>query len=371
MSRGRRRARSWAIQTRATGPACILAAIYLSCLSVAATARGEGEISPLPSSVTEEGQRVVFDGYSWQRRELTKRLPLDQPWPVEDDIGAVLSKYGLDKIPIPATIPTPALIVPGVYLVGSHPNNTYLIDCGSEGTALIDPGLVSNYDSIIANIEQLGFSPQQIRWVLNTHAHFDHSMADGLFQQLGAKVLIGTADAAAVEKATRVTGRFFLPAEIQADYPKIIVDWPVADGEMLELGNRVLHVIHTPGHTAGSSAFLLQLDGKNIVFTGDTLLYDYRLGFQGTAYADDRAYVASLEKLATFTLDAVNRISWDILLPGHGVLVLERAYMDIQKGWRQVQIDLLEGTPVDALPFATQDYRQLMFGRPLLSELPN
>lgn len=51
-------------------------------------------------------------------------------------------------------------------------------------------------------------------------------------------------------------------------------------------------------------------------------------------------------------------------MPGHGTLVLDRASMDVDKGWRTVQLDLLEGDPVDALPFATDRYRVLMFGRP-------
>jgi glyoxylase-like metal-dependent hydrolase (beta-lactamase superfamily II) len=348
----------------------IMAFACVACISLERVKAAEQGVNAatVVSQTTEEGQQVVFDGYTWQRRELAKRLPLSRPWPDEKVIETVFSEFGLDNLPIPEFIPTPSLIVPGVYLVGSNPNHTYLIDCGPAGTALIDPGLSSNYEGIIANIEQLGFSPDKIRWVLNTHAHFDHSMADGLFRKLGAEILIHAFDADAVERASRVTGSYFLPPEIQAIYPKTTVDWRLVDGEELKLGNQLIQVIHTPGHTEGSSTFVLQLEGQNILFTGDTLLYDHRLGFQGTAYADNHAYVRSLEKLNRFTMDAINRIQWDVLLPGHGALVLNRAYMDVQKGLRTVQIDLLEGYPVEALPFATDDYRRLMFGRPAVAE---
>ena len=71
----------------------------------------------LPVQVTEEGQRVVFDRYTWQRRELAKRLPLDQRWPSDADLNGVLSKYGLDKASVPEAMPTPARILPDLYLV--------------------------------------------------------------------------------------------------------------------------------------------------------------------------------------------------------------------------------------------------------------
>jgi len=357
---------SWLVAARFAAVITAVSAVPMPACAGAepVSVRSDRAVSPLQVQITEEGQRVVFDRYTWQRRELTKRLPLDQPWPNENDIGAAFTKYGLDKPPVPEFIPTPARILPDVYLVGSQPNHTYLIDGGPEGLALIDPGLMSNFDAIVANVERLGFSRKRIRWVLNTHAHFDHSMADGLFQRLGAKILIGSADADAVERATRVTANYMLPPQTLATYPRTKIDWRLADGEELRLGNKTFHVIHTPGHTEGSSCFLLQFEGRNILFTGDTLLYDHRLGAQSTAYADNRSYVGSLGKLARFTLNTVDRVRWDTLLPGHGVLVLDRAYLDIEKGWRTVQIDLLEGDPVDALPFATNRYRTLMFGRP-------
>jgi acetyl esterase/lipase/glyoxylase-like metal-dependent hydrolase (beta-lactamase superfamily II) len=347
-----------------------LCAAALPPMAAAAEPVSTQAAASLPVQVTEEGQHVAFDGYTWQRRELSKRLPIDQPWPDEGKIGAVLAQYGLDKLPIAEFIPTPARILPDVYLVNSQPNHTYLIDAGADGLALIDPGLPTNVDSILANIERLGFSRKQIKWVLNTHAHFDHSMADSQFRHLGAKILIGEADADAVEKGTRVTAKFMLPQAMQDAYPTAKVDWRLSDGEEVRLGNKVLHVIHTPGHTEGSSCFLLQIGGSNILFSGDTLLYDYRLGAQGTAYADNRAYVASLQKLAQFHLGLTDQLRWDVLLSGHGALVLDRAYMDIEKGWRTVQIDLLEGRQISALPFATDSYRKLMFGRPAMPLAP-
>ena len=327
---------------------------------------------PTPSvRVTEEGQHVIFDAYTWQYRELAKVLPLDQPWPADDKIAPVFKQYALDKPPVPTYIPSPVEILPDVYLLASEidSSHAYLIDCGKDGVAIIDPGFTSGVDRLLRNVEQLGFSKKSIRWVLNTHAHYDHAMADAYFSQLGAKIMIGEADADAVEKATQVTANFLAP-ELVRDYPKSKVDWRLSDGEQLQLGNKQILVLHTPGHTDGSSCFLLQVNGKNVLFSGDTLLYDYRIAWQGP-YADNRAYVASLAKLNNFKLNLSPQFRFDVILPGHGALVLDRGYMDIEKGLRAVQIDLLEGSPIDATPFADEYYRKLMFGRPADSAKAN
>lgn len=323
------------------------------------------EIVQLRGQPTEEGQTVIYDAYTWRRRELTKLLPLAEPWPAENDIEAQFKKYGLEKAPIPETIPAPSRIMPDVYLINSDTNHTYLVDGGSAGLIVVDPGLERNVDSILRNVEKLGFSSKQIKWVLNTHAHFDHSMADAHFQRSGAKILVGRFDAPAVEKGTQVTAKYALPPSEMSNYPTLRVDWPVDDGEELTLGNKTFIAISTPGHTPGSTCFLLFVDGRYTLFGGDTILFDYRLGAQGTPYADNRAYLASLSKLAEFRAYPYGRIRWDVLLPGHGTIVLDRAYLDVLKGQRQVQLDIDAGATVNALPFAGDYYRKQMFGRPL------
>lgn len=349
---------------------CALAAVLLAASLIAepATSAPQPSVPTLPTMTTEEGQTVIYDRYTWQRRELDKRLPLNLPWPGNEGpaLEAAFKTYGLDKPPMPATVPVPSRIMTDVYLVNAVPNLAYLIDAGPAGLVLVDPGLEPNVESILRNVEKLGFSRSSIKWVVNTHAHLDHAWADAHFQRLGAKVLIGRGDVAAVEKATDVTARSALPPAMAAAYPTFKVDWPVDDGEDLVLGDKTFRAIWTPGHTPGSTCYLLTIDGKTILFGGDTLLFDYRLGFQGNAYADDTAYLASLRKLAQFRASPApaGKVRWDVLLPGHGVIVLDRAYLDVLKALRQVEWDVHIGAEIKALPFADDDYRQYMFGRP-------
>src|SRR5579859_820945 len=60
--------------------------------------------------LTEEGQQVAFDRITWQLRELTKRLPLDQPWPAGPELQAALTRYGLQDATPDKAIPVPAEI---------------------------------------------------------------------------------------------------------------------------------------------------------------------------------------------------------------------------------------------------------------------
>lgn len=330
--------------------------------SAAASAVGK-EIPTLQTQTTEEGQKVIYDLYTWQRRELAKRLPLEEPWPSDAAIEAQFKRFGLTNPPIAAAPRLPARILPDVYLVNAEPNLAYLIDAGPDGLVLVDPGMESNVGAILKNIAALGFSTSKLKWVINTHAHLDHSMADASFQKLGAKILIGRDDVPAVEKGTLFTGKFLLPPAMQASYPTFRVDWPVDDGEVIKLGNKTFYAIRTPGHTPGSTCYLLQVDGKNILFGGDTILFDYRLAAQIPAFSDNNAYLASLRKLTAYGIYP-DKTRWDVLLPGHGTMVLDRAYLDVLKGYRQVELNVTDNTPVEALPFATDAYRKLMFGRP-------
>ena len=317
-----------------------------------------------PVLTTEEGQRVAFDRFTWQYRELTKKLPVSERWP--EHVQDALKTFGLmDDAPAEA-IPVPARITSDIYLVGQdHVSNlTYMIDCGTEGVAIIDPTYESEFERTLANVEKCGKSRKDIRWVVNTHCHVDHAMADKKFRDLGARIAVHEADAAAIEKGSRVTAYYLIKEDTGkvAPFPHCPIDMRLSDGEELRLGNKTFEVIHTPGHTPGSACFLLRSDGKNILFSGDTVLYDGRLGWQGNPYADNRAYLASLQKLNAFTLDGA-KVEWDMLLPGHGAISMDMAYLDVQKDLDLVSLLVADGREIPSVPFSLPEYRKRMFGR--------
>jgi glyoxylase-like metal-dependent hydrolase (beta-lactamase superfamily II) len=255
----------------------------------------------------------------------------------------------------------PSRIATDVYLVGQDrlSNLTYMVDCGPEGVAVIDPSYESEFGRTVANVESCGRSAKDIRWVINTHCHTDHSWADLKFHQAGARILIHEADAAAVEKGTQVTLYFRYKL---TEFPNCPVDRRLSDGELLRLGNKTFLVIHTPGHTPGSASFLLRADGKTLLFSGDTVFCDYMIGFQADPYADNRQYLASLRKLEGFTMDG-EAVRWDVLLPGHNAISLDKAYLDVRKGREHIERELASGGDFSVLR-VTPDYRRALFGRP-------
>jgi glyoxylase-like metal-dependent hydrolase (beta-lactamase superfamily II) len=323
-------------------------------------------LPPVSPILTEEGQLVVFDRTTFQFRELSKKVPIDDPWPTGKEMARALERFLPDRNLPPEKIPVPARIATDVFLVGQDRVNnlTYMVDCGPEGVVVIDPTYESEFERTVANVEKCGKSRSDIRWVLNTHCHVDHAMADRKFRESGAQILIHESDAEAIEKGTRVTAWHLVTKQMGVTgFPPVKVDRRLSDGEELRLGNKVFQVIHTPGHTPGSASFLLEADGKNLLFSGDTVLYDYRLGWQGNPYADNRQYLASLLKLEGFLLGSAP-VRWDLLLPGHGAISMDKAYLDVLKARDQVAADVSAGREIRATPFATPEYRKRMFGRP-------
>jgi hypothetical protein len=177
-----------------------------------------------------------------QYRELAKNLPVSEPWPGGRDMRDVLKRYGLAENAPADAIPVPARITSDVYLVGQDrvSNLTYMIDCGPEGVAIIDPTYASEFERTLTNVEKCGRNRKEIRWIVNTHCHVDHAMADKQFRDLGAKIAVHEADAAAIEKGSRVTAYYLIKEDTgkAAPFPHCPIDMRLADGEELHLGNK-------------------------------------------------------------------------------------------------------------------------------------
>jgi hydroxyacylglutathione hydrolase len=126
--------------------------------------------------------------------------------------------------------------------VGTMDNFSYLVGCPQTRRALvIDPGPDAAQIAQAAREADL-----EIELIVNTHGHDDHTAGNAALKALtGARVLIHAADA--------------------QRYPQ--ADGQLQDGQKLQVGEVVLEVIHTPGHTPGGVCLYAQ--GQ--LFTGDTL----------------------------------------------------------------------------------------------------
>ena len=146
---------------------------------------------------------------------------------------------------------SPFRIVGDVYFVGTYQASSHLIDTG-DGLILIDTGYEKTTYLVLQSIWELGFNPKDIKYIINTHWHGDHTAASAAFAELsGAKNVIGELDAPYV-----IERGYFTP------------DITVKDGDTLTLGTTTIRFMHTPGHTKGTMSIFFEADGYKVGMFG-------------------------------------------------------------------------------------------------------
>jgi len=146
--------------------------------------------------------------------------------------------------------------------VGLIQTNCYVVGCQEtkEG-AVIDPG--GHPQRILDEVKRLGLN---IKYVLDTHAHFDHTDANGVVvQATGASLALHPQDLPLLKNAGGAA--FF---GLEAD-PSPLPDLELHDGDELEVGKLRFRVLHTPGHTPGHVC--LYEPAEEVLFDGDVLFY--------------------------------------------------------------------------------------------------
>jgi glyoxylase-like metal-dependent hydrolase (beta-lactamase superfamily II) len=186
-------------------------------------------------------------------------------------------------------------------VVGPYENNVFVVRSKGTGEAVIIDA-ANEHELLLDVARRTG-----VRRVLTTHGHFDHIQAVTQMRDAGIDVGIAAEDAK------------MLPS----------YDFTIPDDEIIEVGDLRLRSIHTPGHTPGSTSFLLE--GHPLLFTGDTL---FPGGPGNTSFKD-----ASFEQIINSIDRRLFTLPADLLvLPGHGLdttLGTERPHLQewVDRGW--------------------------------------
>ena len=193
------------------------------------------------------------------------------------------------------TLPDSTAVEVRKFSVGPMDNNCYLLTDTSGGAALLIDA-ANDAERILDQIGELN-----LVGILTTHGHPDHWQAlDAVANATGAPTYLHPADAPMVPRAA---------------------DHALAAGERIRFGAAEVELIHTPGHTPGSTCLLL---GGAHLFSGDTLFP----GGPGATFGNAEAFAQIMRSLRRrlFVLDDETHV-----YPGHGddtTLGQERPFLD-------------------------------------------
>ena len=206
----------------------------------------------------------------------------------------------------------------GLSISDSSDCSVYLIDDGNS-CCLIDAGSGINPDLIIRNIENDGIDPSRVNRIFLTHGHGDHAGgAAYLSSKLNADVY-GAAETACFvssgdQKALDVECAIEAGLYPEGYSVKAVRVHELKDGESIKLGDDMLHVIYSPGHSAGHCCYLY----KNNLFSGDVLSADGKIALQAIWDCDLQSYIKTILKLQKLRIEG--------FYPGHGAFSVARGY---------------------------------------------
>ena len=166
-------------------------------------------------------------------------------------------------------------VVEGVYQLGAGYVNSFLVD-GDEGVVLVDTLLPNKEDLIVAGLSEIGRSLSDLKAILLTHSHTDHSgSAAAVKAATSAELYASEADSPAIRGDVKppppptpgYVKPFAFLISLMPGPPSVIVDQYVSESTANLLPGD-LRAIDTPGHTPGHTSFLLERAG-GVLFAGD------------------------------------------------------------------------------------------------------
>jgi glyoxylase-like metal-dependent hydrolase (beta-lactamase superfamily II) len=167
-------------------------------------------------------------------------------------------------------------LIDGLHLGVKHVICVALVECGPDELLLVDCGPESVFHNVVEGVRKLGFDPAQVRHLLASHIHLDHTGGAWRWANIfGTKIYVHPKGVAhlvdpskLVASATRIYGDkmdFLWGAAGPILEDQVIA---VDDGAMLRFGSKRFDVLYTPGHAQHHNSYWLELE--QTIFAGDT-----------------------------------------------------------------------------------------------------
>ncbi len=243
-------------------------------------------------------------------------------------------------------------LLPGLYclpvtietLPPHRATNVYIMTSGDSALVL---DAVSLNNEPLEKIAAMGV--KSIEKAVITHAHGDHYRGlEAFLAKFGGKIF-----------CHQRTHR-----RIQDSFKEELFGRDLEDGDLLEIGDFKIRVLHTPGHS--SDHLCLYLENKKVLFSGDTIL-GWGTSIISPPEGDMIAYMKTLENLMTFDIS--------MICPGHGPLIQEKVserikwYYDHRLMREKLVIEAITNGPLTPYEIAERIYSEedfKMHGRDLL-----
>jgi len=171
----------------------------------------------------------------------------------------------------------PFRIIGNIYYVGASEVSSFLITT-PRGHILLDSGFAETVPLIVEGVKRLGFKIEDVKILINSHAHYDHAAGLAQLKRLtGAQLMLSEPDAALVANG----GKDDFQWGDTLTYEPAKADRILQDNDRVELGGVTMIARLTPGHTKGCTTWLMKVsEGTrtyDVVFVGSTTAPGYKL----------------------------------------------------------------------------------------------
>ncbi|MGH3518352.1 MAG: MBL fold metallo-hydrolase [Haloechinothrix sp.] len=235
----------------------------------------------------------------------------------------------------------------GLGISSPYDCHVYLLS-SARALALIDAGSGLDTGQIIANIVALGHDPSRIEQIFLTHAHADHAGgAHQLAAHTGAQVFASEPEVSLLRAgsdeqlgldAARRNGTY--PADYTYQHHETAA--ATEHGQEHRVGELTVRAIVVPGHTPGSTCYLVDCDGLRVLFSGDCVFPGGFVSVLNVPGSDAAAYRESLPALAGLGVDS--------LLSGHHLVRLRGGQVDLDRAIDRLRLSVIPNIAIGWLP---------------------